>query len=148
MNQNRNKNKIVMVVTILTLLLSMGMPLLVSGMIQQYSGNMVSSIGTEVTTPLIFRPGMIGRVVVSLIFVFALLYILKRWMKYKKEKEREYDEQVVKPAICQIIPGAQFIRDKCMDPSMLYRCGLVPAYDTYKEQGLIHYQRDGKEYPV
>lgn len=84
------------------------------------------------------------RLIASGVFAFLFLYFRPKFMKYKERKEQEYDEKVVKRAVAEVIPGAEFIRNQCFAPSELRNYGILPFYDSYRENGILYYQRDGR----
>ncbi|MDD6208088.1 MAG: DUF3137 domain-containing protein [Clostridiales bacterium] len=142
----RKKYKFFLVFTVLSALFPIGFMIVISSYLNRYGIEMTGSEWTQTSTPLLFNLAVLPKFIGPVIFLFVFLYFLKKWLDYRKEKEQEYDEKVVKPAINQIIPGAQFIREKSMDATGLYRCGLVPSFDMDKEHGIIHYQREGRAY--
>ena len=81
-------------------------------------------------------------------FILAVIYMIsyKKLVLYKKLKEEEYDEKIIKKAVSEVIPNAEFIRDQCIMPETLKGYGIIPFYDTYKKKGIVRYQRDGKNY--
>lgn len=83
---------------------------------------------------------------VQIIVACIIIYVFLRGLKYKKAKEEEYDEKVLKKAIAEVLPNAEFIRNGCIEPRILYEYGIIPVYDNYKKRGMIHYQIDKKDY--
>lgn len=88
--------------------------------------------------------------IVSMVFIYIAAYFLSKqltkWKRIKKEKEEEYDEKVIKRAISEVIPGAEFIRDQCIKPKLLREYGIIPLYDAYEEKGMVHYRRNENDY--
>lgn len=72
--------------------------------------------------------------------------IFEKIKKVKALKENEYDEKILKKAIAELVPNAIFDRDKCIQPGALYEKGIIPRYDTYRELGMLNYQKEGKKY--
>ncbi|MCM1087437.1 MAG: DUF3137 domain-containing protein [Muribaculaceae bacterium] len=98
--------------------------------------------------PLFYRIGNIFRLIVSGIAAFLILYFAPKFMKYKQGKEQEYDEKIVQKAVAQELPGATFIREAGFSPQLLYEYGILPSYDSYQQNGILRYQKNGREQTI
>lgn len=85
---------------------------------------------------------------VKIVVACIIIYVFFKGLKYKKAKEEEYDEKVLKKAIAEVLPNAGFIRNGCIEVDRLYKYGIIPAYDKYEKKGMIRYQKDKKDYCV
>lgn len=90
----------------------------------------------------------VGIMNILVLCVSAVIWMIvyKKLVPYKKQKEEEYDEKVVKKAISEVIPNAEFIRDQCVMPETLKEYGIIPFYDSYEKKGMVRYQRNGNNY--
>lgn len=84
--------------------------------------------------------------VVQIITACIIIYVVLKGLKYKKAKEKEYDEKVIKKAVAEVLPNAEFIRNGCIEPKVLYEYGIIPSFNNYEKRGMIRYQKDKKEY--
>lgn len=87
-----------------------------------------------------------SRMLVSIILFVALIMLIPKLKALRKEKQQEYDEKVVRKAVAEIIPQAEFSRNESIKASALYECGIIPGYDADRNDGMIRYRRDGREY--
>lgn len=85
---------------------------------------------------------------IQIVVASIIIYALYKGYKYIKAKEEEYDEKVLKKAIAKVLPNAEFIRDGCIEPEILYKYGIIRGYDSYEKSGMIRYQKDNKDYCV
>ncbi|MBD5461860.1 MAG: DUF3137 domain-containing protein [Lachnospiraceae bacterium] len=83
---------------------------------------------------------------VQIIIGCILFYFFCKGLKYKKAKEKEYDEKVIKRAVAEVLPNAEFIRNECIDADKLYKYGIIPTYDSREKRGMIRYQKNKKDY--
>lgn len=83
---------------------------------------------------------------VQIVIACIIIYVFHKGLKYKKAKEEEYDEKVVKRAVAEVLPNAEFIRNACIEVGTLYEYGIIPTYDKHKKRGMIRYQKDKKDY--
>lgn len=150
-NKNRNsdkkKNKITFVnicVMVLTAILVLSLGIFLMGkweqMLIQREMSRVRMEGSSDT--------FVGIVSILVLCVSAVICMIvyKKLLPYIKQKAAEYDEKVVKKAISEVIPNAEFIRDQCVMPETLREYGIIPFYDAYEKKGMVHYQRNGKNY--
>ncbi|MBD5089034.1 MAG: DUF3137 domain-containing protein [Clostridiales bacterium] len=83
---------------------------------------------------------------VQIVIGCVMFYVFLKGLKYKRAKEEEYDEKVVKRAVAEVLPNAEFIRNGCIEVDRLYKYGIIPTYDKHKKRGMIRYQKDKKDY--
>ncbi|MBD5544107.1 MAG: DUF3137 domain-containing protein [Lachnospiraceae bacterium] len=83
---------------------------------------------------------------VQIVVAGIIIYVFFKGLKYKKVKEEEYDEKVVKKAIAEVLPNAEFIRDGSIEPKILYGYGIIPVFNNYEKRGMIRYQKGKKDY--
>lgn len=83
---------------------------------------------------------------IQMVIGCVMFYVFLKGLKYKKAKEKEYDEKVVKRAVAEVLPNAEFIRNECIAVDTLYKYGIIPTYDRHKKRGMIRYQKDKKDY--
>lgn len=83
---------------------------------------------------------------VQMVMGCVMFYVFLKGLKFKKAKEEEYDEKVIKRAVAEVIPNAEFIRNECIKAGTLYKYGIIPTYDKHKKRGMIRYQKDKKDY--
>lgn len=83
---------------------------------------------------------------VQIVIGCVMFCVFLKGLKYKKAKEEEYDEKVVKRAVAEVLPNAEFIRNGCIEAGTLYKYGIIPTYDKHKKRGMIRYQKDKKDY--
>lgn len=85
---------------------------------------------------------------IRIVVASIIIYVLYKGYKYKKSKEEEYDEKVLKKAIAEVLPNAEFIRNGCIEPGILYEYGIIRGYDSHEKRGMIRYHKDNKDYCV
>ena len=88
---------------------------------------------------------IINLVIEITLFVVGLM-LFKKWATANRKKHQEYDELIIKRAVSEVIPGAEFFRELCMEPSVLNGFGIIPYYDKYREKGMIRYKMGEKNY--
>ena len=84
--------------------------------------------------------------VIETTLIVVALMLFKKWATANRMKHREYDELIIKRAISEVIPGAEFFRELCMEPSVLNGFGIIPYYDEYRGKGMIRYKMGEKNY--
>lgn len=102
--------------------------------------------GTQAVAEGTYSPGTIIEIILCSILIFAGYIFLKKIAAVKELKEKEYDEKILKKAVAEILPDATFDRDRCIEPEMLYKKGIIPYYSTFEQPGMLSYKRQGKEY--
>lgn len=75
------------------------------------------------------------------VLIIVGFVLLKKRFTANRKKHQEYDELIIKRAVSEVIPGAEFIREQCMEPSVLDGFGIIPFYDKYREKGMIRYKK-------
>lgn len=146
--KNKNTTKLIIMVLILMAAVTLFGTMFLGNteLISEYNEEIMASANVKSKTSPFSTANAAIRYIGFFLLCFGAMYILPKWKKYKREKEQEYDEKVVKKAVSEIIPGAEFIRKDCIKPTTLFQYGIVPYFDTYQENGMIRYKRDGKEY--
>lgn len=111
------------------------------------------SLESTAGTGKIFTFGFMGPLVALLlqiafiaVVVLIITKMLRRLHGYSRQKSEEYDDKIIRKAISEIIPGAQFTRDRCILPGTLREYGILPTYDNYVSDGMIQYRKNEKEY--
>lgn len=147
MNDKKNSRNNLIVIIIIAVLVLFAivsfLAVLNAYLMQHGGGNDIVTVGIN-RTRNILESLVLGPL---RLFPFALIGVFIYWLFcLKGEKEQEYDEKVLKRAIEELMPGAEFIRKECIPPSTLRDYGIIPKYDSYHKSGMIRYARDGKEY--
>jgi len=88
---------------------------------------------------------MILRYVIVFIGLNGIIVIVWKWRKLDKEAKTVYDDQIIKKAVQEMMPGAVFEPDGAIDSSKLYSFGVIPEFDNAYGSSLIYYQKEGKE---
>ncbi|MDE6208178.1 MAG: DUF3137 domain-containing protein [Lachnospiraceae bacterium] len=144
-NGNKRKNAITpinIVIMILTVILVISVGIYLNGkwsqmLLQKEEAEMAARNNVSY-----FSVGGFVQIIIGCI----LFYVFCKGLKYKKSKEEEYDEKVVKRAVAEVLPNAEFIRNECIDADILYKYGIIPTYDRHEKRGMIRYQKDKKDY--
>ena len=112
-----------------------------------------ASLETTAATGSTFSFGAIGLLAASVLpiafivlIAFVILKMFGRLHGYSRQKKEEYDDKVTLKAVSEIIPDAQFSRNRCILPGTLREYGILPAYDDYVTDGMLHYRKNEKDY--
>lgn len=83
-----------------------------------------------------YAPAFLGTVV-------AIRFI-KNWRGLNRDAKAAYDENIMARAVQEVMPGAAFWPDDCLDGMDLYLRGEVPDFDDFQGSYLIRYEKEGK----
>ena len=89
---------------------------------------------------------MIIRFAVLITAFCFVMKVLERQRKYRRQKEKEYDQKGIQRAVGEMFSNAEFIREQCILPEDLYCYGIIPCYDSFNRAGMLRYSRNGREY--
>lgn len=114
-----------------------------------YPESLEMTAGTNAISPF----GSIGLLAAALLpitlialMAFIIVKVLLRLRQYNRQKTEEYDDIIMRKAVFEIIPDAQFRRNDCIPPGILRGYGILPAYDDYVSNGMLHYRKNEKDY--
>lgn len=93
--------------------------------------------------PYSAAPMMIRYASAFLATIVAIRFI-KNWRGQSRDAKTAYDEKIMGKAVQEVMPGADFKPDDCMDGTDLYLRGVVPDFDDFQGSYLIRYEKDGK----
>lgn len=88
-------------------------------------------------------PMMIRYASAFLATVVAIRF-MKNWRGQSRDAKAAYDEEIMAKAVQEVMPGAAFWPDDCLDGTDLYLRGVVPDFDDFQGSYLIRHEKEGK----